>query len=349
MVGNWTFVSDWRGLEEFQYSNYTLRMGKEVGSSGKGDYDDFSILLASLIEAIGGTPRIVFAYGPFGGHAYTEVYLGKENDREVDEMLEWLRSRYDVEEPKIDTDLESNDMWLNMDWWKDSSGTNHPGGPFYQADKNITIYIREDLGRIPLTPIKIMPPIIRLRQIPLDPKIGTQIKFNASGSYDPDGDIVDYEWNYGDGGQEQGTSMTTCYHTYNERKNFSMNLTVTDNKGAKSSKTLKIDLAERNETIRKIDIALEKDPKNASLWVNRGISLHYLERYDEAEQAYNEAIEIDPKDKYTWKSKGWTLTKFGKYHEALQAYEIALEIDPKDADSWDSKGWALYYKTPQIR
>ena len=69
MIGNWTYISDWRGLEVFQYSNYTLVMGHEVGSSGKGDCDDFSILMASLVESIGGTPRIVLAYGPAGGHA----------------------------------------------------------------------------------------------------------------------------------------------------------------------------------------------------------------------------------------------------------------------------------------
>ncbi len=76
MVDNWSYARDTRGIEEFQYSNQSLEYGKGK-FSGQGDCDDFSILMASLIESIGGTSRIVLAYGPNGGHAYTEVYLGK--------------------------------------------------------------------------------------------------------------------------------------------------------------------------------------------------------------------------------------------------------------------------------
>lgn len=90
---NWTYVNDWTCLENFQYANYTLKKGQEVGGLGKGDCDDFAILLASLVESIGGYPRIIFAYGPLGGHAYTEVFLGKDfgdnqdEDSDVDCML----------------------------------------------------------------------------------------------------------------------------------------------------------------------------------------------------------------------------------------------------------------------
>ena len=83
MVGNWSYKADTRGIEVFQYSNKSLENG-EGRYSGQGDCDDFSILMASLIESIGGTSRIVLAYGPNGGHAYTEVYLGKVGGSESD-------------------------------------------------------------------------------------------------------------------------------------------------------------------------------------------------------------------------------------------------------------------------
>jgi len=92
MVGNWSYARDTRGKEILQYSNQSLDYG-EGENSGQGDCDDFSILLASLIESIGGTSRIILAYGPDGGHAYTEVYLGKAGGPESDvgRMLAWLR------------------------------------------------------------------------------------------------------------------------------------------------------------------------------------------------------------------------------------------------------------------
>jgi transglutaminase-like putative cysteine protease len=122
MVGNWSYARDTRGIEEFQYSNKSLDYG--LGKfSGQGDCDDFSILLASLIESIGGTSRIMLAYGPQGGHAYTEVYLGKVEgvDSNVDRMIKWLRAHYNVPEIRTHTNMDTGDVWLNLDWWKDPS------------------------------------------------------------------------------------------------------------------------------------------------------------------------------------------------------------------------------------
>ena len=69
----WSYKSDPRGEEYFQYANYTLKMGEAGSCVGMGDCDDFAILMAALIESIGAISRIVLAYGKTGGHAYTEA------------------------------------------------------------------------------------------------------------------------------------------------------------------------------------------------------------------------------------------------------------------------------------
>ncbi|MGV8175850.1 MAG: transglutaminase domain-containing protein, partial [Methanothrix sp.] len=113
---NWTYVNDWIGLENFQYSNYTLKKGQDVGGLGKGDCDDFAILLSALVESVGANPRIVFAYGPNGGHAYSEVYLGKDGGpgSDADRIMRWLRCEYKVEEINVHKDLSNGDVWLNL-------------------------------------------------------------------------------------------------------------------------------------------------------------------------------------------------------------------------------------------
>lgn len=244
MVGNWTFVSDWKGLDEFQYSNYTLKKGSQAGSSGKGDCDDFSILLSALIESIGGTPRIVFAYSPDGGHAYTEVYLGKESNRDVDRMLTWLRTTYNANNVYIHANPENGDVWLNMDWWKDPGGANHPGGPFYRAATQIPMYIKENEDKTPLTSIENILPSSFFTYSPLQPEVDEWVSFDASGSIDPDGKIVDYEWDFGDGETAHGITKSVCRHSYSGSGKFMVNLTVTDNEGDNSTKIVEIDVKE---------------------------------------------------------------------------------------------------------
>jgi streptogrisin C len=57
---------------------------------------------------------------------------------------------------------------------------------------------------------------------------GTWVDFNASGSYDPDGSIVSYAWNFGDG--TTGSGVTTS-HVFPYEGYFTVTLTVTDNTG----------------------------------------------------------------------------------------------------------------------
>ena len=54
--------------------------------------------------------------------------------------------------------------------------------------------------------------------------------FDASASYDPDGTIVDYAWDFGNGYRENGSATTTSY-TYATAGTYSVVLTVTDNDG----------------------------------------------------------------------------------------------------------------------
>ena len=57
---------------------------------------------------------------------------------------------------------------------------------------------------------------------------GHTVTFDASGSYDPDGTIVSYAWNFGDGNTGTGMSLS---HAYNSAGSYTISLTVTDNGG----------------------------------------------------------------------------------------------------------------------
>ena len=63
---------------------------------------------------------------------------------------------------------------------------------------------------------------------------GKTITFDGTGSYDPDGTIVSYEWSFGDGGTGTGSTPS---HAYASTGTYTVNLTVTDNEGATGSDT----------------------------------------------------------------------------------------------------------------
>jgi hypothetical protein len=60
------------------------------------------------------------------------------------------------------------------------------------------------------------------------------VSFNASGSFDPDGEIITYLWDFGDGGNATGCAVN---HTYTAFGAFIVTLTVTDDTGAADNDT----------------------------------------------------------------------------------------------------------------
>jgi len=63
------------------------------------------------------------------------------------------------------------------------------------------------------------------------------VNFDATGSHDPDGAIIDYLWNFGDGDTGVGA---TAVHTYTETGTFTVVFTVIDDDGVPASATTTI-------------------------------------------------------------------------------------------------------------
>ena len=82
-------------------------------------------------------------------------------------------------------------------------------------------------------------PIASFTYSPAHPVVNQTITFNASPSHDPDGTIVNYEWNFGDG-NITNTTEEIITHAYASAGDYTVNLTVTDNDGATSTDTQSI-------------------------------------------------------------------------------------------------------------
>ncbi|MHC1635753.1 MAG: PKD domain-containing protein [Candidatus Methanospirareceae archaeon] len=71
---------------------------------------------------------------------------------------------------------------------------------------------------------------------PEKPVVNQPVTFDASSSYDPDGKIINYEWDFGDG-NVTSTTHEIIKHSYSESGSYKVTLTVTDDEGAKNSTT----------------------------------------------------------------------------------------------------------------
>jgi PKD repeat protein len=88
----------------------------------------------------------------------------------------------------------------------------------------------ETSGRASLlvrTSAALLPPVANPNG-PYNGTVGQQVAFDGSNSFDPDGSIISYDWNFGDGNTGTGVSPT---HTYAAEGYYDVSLTVMDNDG----------------------------------------------------------------------------------------------------------------------
>jgi len=79
---------------------------------------------------------------------------------------------------------------------------------------------------------------------------GASVLFNGSDSYDPDGTIVSYRWDFGDDTIAEGKIVSYRFRgAQNEPKTYSVTLTVEDDKGAKDTDTVYVTVSPLEKTV----------------------------------------------------------------------------------------------------
>ena len=81
-------------------------------------------------------------------------------------------------------------------------------------------------------------PVAAVTATPASGPVALPVSFSSTGSYDPDGSIASYEWNFGD-----GTALATTAnvnHTYTTPGTYTATLKVTDNTGLSNSRSVTI-------------------------------------------------------------------------------------------------------------
>ena len=116
-----------------------------------------------------------------------------------------------------------------------------------EGTATITVTYKGKIDKIEVTVSELPPlnqsPIASFTAIPTSGVAPLEVSFDASGSYDPDGNIVSYEWDFKDGNTGSGEIVN---HTFSSTGNYNVKLTIIDNEGAVGSTTKTITVTETN-------------------------------------------------------------------------------------------------------
>jgi PKD repeat protein len=82
-----------------------------------------------------------------------------------------------------------------------------------------------------------LPPTAVARATPTSGPVPLSVAFSGTASSDPDGTVVGYSWDFGDG---QTSTQPNPNHTYSSAATYTVTLTVTDNSGSTASQSLLI-------------------------------------------------------------------------------------------------------------
>jgi PKD repeat protein len=91
-----------------------------------------------------------------------------------------------------------------------------------------------------------VPPVALASANPTTGNAPLLVQFSGDGSYDPDGTVVGYSWDFGDG---DGSSAANPDHTYEWPGSYTASLTVTDDRGETDTATLQIEALQDPERV----------------------------------------------------------------------------------------------------
>jgi nitrous oxidase accessory protein NosD len=142
-------------------------------------------------------------------------------------------------------------------YWSDYEGLDSYSGVFQNdtgsdgiGDTSYNI-IENNTDRYPMVSPYPQPPWFPAPRFSFSPPIPTvnqTVNFDASNSFDYDGSVTEYFWDFGDGTNATDTSPTST-HSYGDWGVFTVNLTVTDNEGLKSATAKNISIGRVSSSI----------------------------------------------------------------------------------------------------
>lgn len=117
--------------------------------------------------------------------------------------------------------------------------------------------------------------------------VGESVTFDASESYDYDGEIISYDWDFGDGQTAQGV---TVEHAFQTDSIFNVKLTLTDNDGKTSTGSTFVFVLSETEKLSKLTFVTQQAKTNQKIEAIFQVNANYTSVYNPDEVAIDATI-----------------------------------------------------------
>jgi PKD repeat protein len=248
-----------------------VEVGEEAWFTGNSSYDpDGHVIYYSWHFGDGETaigPTVTHIYSSPGTYVVWLYIYDNENGSARDSgEVTVLDTDTSNEPPVAEADPYYQEVGVGEDAWFSGSNSYDPDGTIvsYEWDfgdgttgSGMNIYhsytspgtyyvvltVTDDLGATAQDTVIVNvtggyptnePPVAQADPYYQEVGVGESAWFSGSNSYDPDGTIVSYEWDFGDGTTGSGMNI---YHSYSMPGEYTVTLTVTDNEGAQGTDT----------------------------------------------------------------------------------------------------------------
>lgn len=264
------------GTSEIEF----IDVGTWTGVANETDYVSIDVTSGS-VEVVGGSSPPSPPPPPGGGGGFPPPPVGEENNAPI-EPLEpsgpiFVEMGIEYTYSSSTFDEDGDQIRLKFDWgdgnfsnWSDFVDSNETISMSYNWT-SISIYelrvIAQDTNGLnsswsPALNVTVsqngsgVPPVIIIN-LTGNISVNETIIFDATGSYDIDGYIISYHWDFGDGGTDSGLKP---YHIYKHPGDYVVTLTVIDNYGNNYSKSIVVTIES--------DIAIVSEDKKLVLPFN---------------------------------------------------------------------------------
>jgi subtilisin family serine protease/chitodextrinase len=197
-----------------------MRWGKQGGGPGLEQWFTVTELPLGSAPPPTNNPPIAEANGPYSGAVDTPVLFSSSGSNDPDgDDITYL---WDFGDGQTSTEANPSHTYASANTYTVTLTVTDPSDAQDTDTTSATITVGSN-----------QPPVADagLDQAGM---VRQDLSFDGSGSYDPDGSITEYSWDFGDG--KTGSGMTVS-HNYKKEGTYTVTLTVTDNQGATAQDT----------------------------------------------------------------------------------------------------------------